>query len=142
MFPTITTLFIVMIALPPLAMAQECLPDRVPTTEQQLARRDAVRAARLVNTAQANHARSAERKYLTQAELQTWLGSQRVGTSVEDLLARLDFRPGAELIKGWEFTFSLTNAGYWFVIKDKNDPCGYSIISSQDGIIYTAEPIR
>jgi hypothetical protein len=32
--------------------------------------------------------------------------------------------------------------GYWFMIKDKLDPCGFAYISNQAGLIFRAEPIR
>jgi hypothetical protein len=28
------------------------------------------------------------------------------------------------------------------MIKDTADPCGFAFVSNQDGVIYTAEPIR
>jgi hypothetical protein len=32
--------------------------------------------------------------------------------------------------------------GYWFMVKDKTDPCGFAFLSNTAGVIYTAEPIR
>jgi hypothetical protein len=32
--------------------------------------------------------------------------------------------------------------GYWFIIKDTTDPCQFALVSNQEGIIYTAHPIR
>lgn len=44
--------------------------------------------------------------------------------------------------KGRKLTLNKTDNGYWFMIKDKTDPCGFAFISNQQGLIYTAEPIR
>jgi hypothetical protein len=37
---------------------------------------------------------------------------------------------------------NVTDNGYWFMIKDKIDPCGFAFISNTTGLIYKAEPIR
>lgn len=55
---------------------------------------------------------------------------------------KLNFTPGQELMPGWELTLDVTQDGYWFMIKDKTDPCGFAYISNKMGVIYTAEPIR
>ena len=36
----------------------------------------------------------------------------------------------------------VTERGYWFMIKDKIDPCGFAYVSNQVGVIFNAEPIR
>lgn len=43
---------------------------------------------------------------------------------------------------GWTLTLDLTPQGYWFMIKDKTDPCGFAFVSNQDGLIFEAQPIR
>jgi hypothetical protein len=47
-----------------------------------------------------------------------------------------------EVIPGWQLTLDKTERGYWFMIKDKTDPCGFAYVSNQQGTIFTAEPIR
>lgn len=54
----------------------------------------------------------------------------------------LIFDPAAEVIPGWQLTLNKTEKGYWFMIKDKADPCHFAYISNEAGIIYRAEPIR
>lgn len=54
----------------------------------------------------------------------------------------LDLTPGNEILQGWQLTLSTTERGYWFMIKDTTDPCRFALISHQEGIIYTAQPIR
>ena len=48
----------------------------------------------------------------------------------------------AEIIPGWQLVFDTTERGYWFMIKDKEDPCGFAYVSNENGVIYNAEPIR
>lgn len=36
----------------------------------------------------------------------------------------------------------VSDDSYWFMIKDKTDPCGFAYISNKAGVIYAAEPIR
>ena len=52
------------------------------------------------------------------------------------------FERGEELFPGWELTLDDSATGYWFMIKDRTDPCGFACISNRAGVIYTAEPIR
>ena len=42
----------------------------------------------------------------------------------------------------WQLTVDVAPNGYWFMIKDKTDPCGFAYVSNQDGVIFAAEPIR
>jgi hypothetical protein len=46
------------------------------------------------------------------------------------------------VIPGWQLTLDRTEGGYWFMIKGKTDPCGLAFVSNQQGVIFTAEPIR
>ena len=119
------------------APAQQCLHGPDETSEESARRRDAVGLARLINTLQARTARGTNR-YLAQEEL-----SAAASQGAPNRPARkLDFTPGQDVMPGWELKLSVTKDGYWFMIKDKSDPCGFAYISNQDGLIYNAEPIR
>ena len=91
----------------------------------------ALAAARAVNTAQAKFAALNGGKYGRREELTPHIDAARY-----NLLEGADIAPG--------FTLTLDAAGkiYWFLIKDKTDPCGFSYISNQDGVIFVAQPIR
>lgn len=54
----------------------------------------------------------------------------------------LVFDRAGEIVPGWQLTFDRTETGYWFMIRDRTDPCGFSFISNENGVIYAAEPIR
>ena len=41
-----------------------------------------------------------------------------------------------------EAELNVFEAGYWFMIRDMTDTCGFAYISNQNGVIFTAEPIR
>jgi hypothetical protein len=51
-------------------------------------------------------------------------------------------RAGTDVLPDWQLTLDVTNRGYWFMIKDKTDPCGFGYVSNQAGVIFRAEPIR
>ena len=133
---TITALLSLCCVCP--AYAQQCLHGAGETTEQQGRRRQALNAARAVNTIQANRPDRATRQYLRQIEL----GSSTYALSHRDTVASFDFSPGQEVLPGWELRLELTEAGYWFMIRDKTDLCGFAYISNEHGLIYNAEPIR
>jgi hypothetical protein len=102
---------------------------------------DALRATRTVNNLEANQPGSATGTYLRHVELPTSRFAQ--GPSGQnEFFKKLNFTPGEELMPGWELKLDVTPDGYWFMIKDKTDPCGFAFISSKVGVIYTAEPIR
>jgi hypothetical protein len=50
--------------------------------------------------------------------------------------------PGTDILPGWTLMLDVGFNSYWFMIKDKTDPCGFAYVSNQTGLIYTAEPIR
>jgi hypothetical protein len=121
----------------PAARQRQCLHGPDETAEQSARRRDAVGTARLLNTLQARTSQ-ATKQYLAQEEL-----AAAVAQGPQSELGRkLDFTPGQDVMPGWELKLSVTKDGYWFMIKDKSDPCGFAYISNEDGLIYNAEPIR
>lgn len=120
------------------AYAQQCLHGSDETPEQQARRRQAVGAARAVNTIQANHPRRAEKRFLRHEEL---AASPFVLKQTESV-SSFNFAPGQDVLPGWELKLDVMDGGYWFMIKDKTDPCGFAYISNNIGIIYTAAPLR
>jgi hypothetical protein len=119
--------------------AQQCLHGQNETPDQQARRRAAVQAARAVNTLQANQPGAASGAYLRHDQLTS---SPFAAKQTSDFFKSLNVTPGEELLPGWELKLDVTQDGYWFMIKDKTDPCGFAFISNTAGIIYTAEPIR
>lgn len=124
--------------LPIASSRSQCVPGTV-SAEQQARRRDGVRLARLINTAEANQPGAERRQFLTRQDLATSpYVRQRAGDA---FVASLNFT-GEEVMPGWELKLDVTAEGYWFMIRDKTDPCGFALVSNQSGLIYTAEPIR
>ena len=71
--------------------------------------------------------------------------SARAGYATRDQLAGFDksFNPFAkEIAPGFTLTLDTTSQGYWTSVTDTTDPCGFRYISNQDGVIFTAQPIR
>ena len=120
------------------ASAQECLHGATEQPSQRARRQEAVRVARLVNTIQANQPGRARQQYLRHEDLATAPLVANPPASVEFF----NLAPGQDLAPGWELTLNVTDNGYWFMVKDKMDPCGFVFISNTTGVIYTAEPIR
>jgi hypothetical protein len=124
------------IATPP---AQDCLHRATGAEEQQARRRAALSAARQVNTLQANGAVKKGGTYLSQLEMAEAYAEYAKTRSNAPALV---FDRSGEIVPGWQLTFDRTERGYWFMIKDRTDPCGFAYVSNENGVIYAAEPIR
>ncbi|MGH8639549.1 MAG: hypothetical protein ACREUZ_20645 [Burkholderiales bacterium] len=118
---------------------QKCLhgPDSGP--EQQARRREALGATRNVNNMQANQPAARGNRYLRHEDLAT---SPFATKQTSPAFKKLNLTPGEEILPGWQLTLDVSDDGYWFMIKDKTDPCGFAFISNNVGIIYTAEPLQ
>lgn len=120
-----------------------CLHGANETTFQAQRRAAAVAAARAINTAQAQL--RARGSYYSHAELAT-------APEVADLLrtlypnsetiSSLSLAPGTDLLPGWTLRLDATADGYWFMIRDTADPCGFGYVSNDAGVIYTSQPVR
>ena len=51
-------------------------------------------------------------------------------------------QPTAEIAPGFKLTLDTTPKGYWFSVTDITDPCKFTYISNQSGLIFAAQPIR
>ena len=117
------------------AFAQQCLHGTDETPEQKTRRQQALGAARAVNTMQ-----FAEKRARGGAVFLDHKGLAEAAAQKPN--ARYDFKPGAEILPGWQLTVDKTDAGYWFMIKDTTDTCGFAFVSNQGAVIYSAAPIR
>lgn len=125
------------------AFAQRCLHGTGETPEQNERRRAALTATRTINNIQANHGPERARGvYVRHADLANTPYAQGLQSSMNPVIGRMSLVPGTDVLPGWRLTLSVSEGGYWFMIKDSTDPCGFAFISNQDGLIYTAEPIR
>jgi hypothetical protein len=113
--------------------AQQCLHSGADTPEQTSRRREALGAARLVNTLQANQPGARQRQFLTHEEL---------AAAAKGVPPTYRLAPGDDIVQGWRLRLDPTPNGYWFSIVDTTDPCGFRYISNEQGLILTAEPIR
>lgn len=115
------------------SFAQQCLHGDGETPEQGARRREALNAARLVNTLQANQPGAASGHFLTHAELPG---------AAPGLPPTIRLTPGQDIVPGWRLTLDVTPKGYWFAIRDTTDACGLTFVSNEAGLILRAEPIR
>lgn len=135
---SMVTMMLAVLAFPAFAQ-QPCLHDANESPEQAARRQQALQATRMVNNIQANQPGSSTGVYFKHEELATSPFVQRDKSGV---LKAMNFRPGEEILPGWQLTLDLTTDGYWFMIKDKTDPCGFAYISNKAGLIYLAEHLR
>jgi hypothetical protein len=115
------------------SFAQQCLHGATESPEQAARRREALAAARLVNTLQANQSGAARRQYLKHEDL---------ATAAPNLPATFKLAPTDEIVAGWRLMLDVSAKGYWFAIIDTTDACGFRYISTEEGLILSAEPIR
>ena len=122
--------------------AQQCLHGAGETSDQAARRRDALTATRNINNIQANQPGARNGSYLRHAELASapYAGTMRGSTS--EVVRRISLNPDTDILPGWRLTLNVFEAGYWFIIRDTTDTCGFAYISNQNGVIFTAEPIR
>jgi hypothetical protein len=136
----LTAALIGLLLTPVAAFAQApCLHGSDETPDQAARRKQALQATRTVNNIQANQPGSASRLFLKHEELST---SPFVQNDSKGSLKSMNVTPGQELLPGWQLTLDVTPEGYWFMVKDKTDPCGFAFISNTAGLIYVAHHLR
>lgn len=124
------------------AYAQQCLHGPEESGEQAARKREALTATRNINNIQANQPGGRATQYLHYEELDASPYAFTMRQSTNDTVKRISLIPGTDILPNWQLTLDVTPKGYWFMIKDKTDPCGFAYISNQQGVIFTAEPIR
>jgi len=122
------------------AYAQQCLHGAGETPDQAARKREALGATRTINTIQANQSGAVKKVYLRQADLTNPAVAEKMRESAN--AKRINLNPNEEILPGWMLTMDVTEQGYWFMVKDMTDPCGFAFVSNQVGLIFHAEPIR
>jgi hypothetical protein len=122
--------------------AQQCLHGESETSDQAARRREALTATRNINNIQANQPGAATGTYFQHAELANAPYAATIQRSTNDVVRRISLNPYTDILPGWKLTLNAFEGGYWFMIKDTTDPCGFAYISNRNGVIFTAEPIR
>ena len=141
------------LALSGTGFAQTCLHEGAESPEQQARRQLAISAARAINTLQ-HRSRKIEKGDLKLTMSPVFQAMQQLSLLPKDQVPQignppvpLSFATDADMIPGWRLKLELTtirgvSQGYWFIIRDTTDPCGFSIVSNNDGIIFSANPLR
>jgi len=124
------------------AYAQQCLHGPTETAEESARRRDALTATRTINNLQANQPGAINRVYLRHADLAGSPFAVTMRDARSAVVKRISLDPEQDILPGWRLTLDVTERGYWFMIRDTTDPCGFAFVSNQTGLIFTAEPIR
>lgn len=121
------------------AHAQQCMHGPNETTDQAARRVEALTAARTINNIQANQKTGS---YFRHEDLVSAPWAVQIRQSTSEFARRLSLLPGTDIVPGWTLTLDVGFSSYWFMIKDKTDPCGFAYISNQSGLIFQAEPTR
>lgn len=124
------------------AFGQECLHGNAETRDQSVRRSEALIAARLINSLQANQPGASKGIYLQHGDLFSSPLLTTIRATSNEIATRLVLTPGEEILPGWKLTLDVTEQGYWFMIRDTLDPCGFTYVSNQNGVILHAEPTR
>jgi hypothetical protein len=124
------------------AHAQQCLHGPGETPDQAARTRAALTATRNINNIQANQPGAAKGQFLRHDQLSSSPFALKMRESNDDTVKRMSLEPGTDVLPDWQLTLNVTEQGYWFMIKDKSDPCGFAFVSNQQGVIFRAEPIR
>lgn len=124
------------------AYAQQCLHGPNETPDQTARRREALAATRTINNIQYNQPGAARRSFFAHAQLAESPIGKSMAASPNELSRRMSLSPDGEILPGWKLTLDVLENGYWFMIKDITDACGFAYISNHNGVIYTSEPLR
>ena len=121
------------------AVAQTCLhTSGAETADQQARRRAALAATRTINNVQFNRPEARQNVFLRHEDL----ASAPFAAKLPSAAAPIVLTPGQDIVPGWRLKLDVVSGGYWFSITDTTDPCGFTFISNNSGLIYTAEPLR
>ena len=121
--------------------AQQCLHGPSETPVQTARRQQALTATRTINNIQANQPGAFSRLYLRHVELVGSPYAASMPESTNETVRRIVLNPGEDILPNWQLTLDVTQDGYWFMIKDTTDPCGFAYVSNQNGVIFNAQPI-
>jgi hypothetical protein len=124
------------------AHAQACLHGPNESAEQAARKREALTATRNINNIQANQPGNRIKQFLSYEQLDTSPFSSQMRKSTNETVKSISLTPGTDILLNWQLTLDVTPQGYWFMIKDKSDPCAFAYVSNQQGVIYNAEVIR
>lgn len=124
------------------AFAQQCLHGANETADEAARRREALTATRTINNIQVNQPGAAKGQFLRHEDLSSAPFAARMRESANETVKRMSLNPGTDVLPNWQLTVDVTSRGYWFMIRDKIDPCGFAYVSNQGGLIFQAEPIR
>ena len=120
---------------PGVAQAQQCLHANTETSDERQRRSDAVAALRTLNTAQMMN-RSIAQRFVDFQELvasAAWASMNRSG--------KLSTVPGTDLLPGFVLHLTTDGGRYSISLKDKTDPCGFTVYTNDQGVIFAGYPI-
>jgi hypothetical protein len=118
-----------------IAQAQQCLHTNTETPDERQRRSDAVAALRALNTAQMMN-RSTAQRFVDFQELVASAAWATMNPS-----GRLSSVPGTDLLPGFVLHLTTDGVKYSISLKDKTDPCGFTVYTNDLGVIFAGYPI-
>ncbi len=126
----------------PAGVAQSCLHGRAETAGARNSRLDALRAARIINSAQGWEARGG-----------SFLPWEQLGSAGYVILLRGDGGRSGDLVRrmkwgerevlpGWRIHFVVADEAYAFSLRDSRDACGFTYSSDESGVVLEAYPVE
>jgi hypothetical protein len=137
------TLVLVMAAMlfwAPQLPAEQCLHGASESSGEAARREQAVWAARVINSIQANHRRS----YGTYVDLDGLATSPEAPSGegpFAEAFRAMTLGAGSEVLPGFELHVTASPESYAFSIRDARDPCGFALFSDRRGVIYQGQPL-
>jgi len=117
---------------------QECLHKDSVDPQQIARRRAAISIIRLINTIEAreNAAGRPFRQLGMLASTDYCQAQKAARQDTPDLSALSTTAPG------WKVRLDVFQGGYWLALADATDPCGFTYVTNQEGVILRSEPIQ
>jgi hypothetical protein len=127
-----------LMGLSSVASAQTCLHGKDELPAENSRRLQALSAIRVVNTAQVNR-----RQFVPLAQLADSPATQAMrseGGPAGEAARAMRF-DREEMLPGWRVHFVLGPDSYSIALRDTRDPCGFTYLSDESGVIVQGYPI-
>jgi hypothetical protein len=133
--------FLAILASSGVAQAQQCLHGENETAAERNRIAQAIYAIRMINSAESNHKSTAGQfanlSELATSPVMTEFRDQNAGT-----FRGVWLDATREALPGFELRLLSDGMSYVVVIRDQTDPCRLTLVSDNDGVMYTAKPTQ
>jgi hypothetical protein len=120
-----------------------CLHQVPETRPERIRREEALQATRLINNVTSQGTRFGARRYLSWSEIAdsgALPGLRSDGGPMGELVRKIRWGT-PEPLPGWNIHFVTSGDAYAFSLRDIRDPCGFTYLSDESGVIWEGRPI-